>query len=83
MIHFDEPAEGDGHWKWPGIEAFVGDRSFAWIDDELGHADFARAGRRSSPTLLVRVEGAHGLTALHVEQLEAFAGTVRASSSLR
>jgi hypothetical protein len=82
VIHFEEPAAEDGHWKWPAIEAFVGDRSFAWIDDELGHADLARAGRRSSPTMLVRVEGTHGLTSLHVEQLEGFAETVRASSAL-
>jgi hypothetical protein len=77
VIHFEEPAEEDGHWKWPGIEAFVGDRSFAWIDDEIGHADLARAGRRTSPTMLVRIEGTHGLNELHVEQLERFAETVR------
>jgi hypothetical protein len=82
VIHFDEPAEEDGHWKWPGIEAFVGDRPFAWIDDELGHADLARAGRRSPPTMLVRIEGTHGLTNLHVEQLERFAETVRVWSGL-
>lgn len=78
VIHFDEPAAEDGHWKWPGIEAFVGDRSFAWIDDEIGHADLARAGRRPSPTMLVRIEGTHGLNVLHVEQLEGFAEAVRA-----
>jgi hypothetical protein len=77
VIHFDEPAEEDGHWKWPGIESFVGDRPFAWIDDELGRADFARAGRRSSPTLLVRIEGSHGLNERHVQQLEEFAEVVR------
>jgi hypothetical protein len=78
VIHFAEPAEEDGHWKWPAIEAFVGDRAFAWIDDELGQDDFARAGRRSSPTMLVLIEGTHGLHELHVEQLERFAETARA-----
>jgi HAD domain in Swiss Army Knife RNA repair proteins len=77
VIYFDEPAEEDGHWKWPAIEAFVGDRPFAWIDDELGRADLARAGRRAVPTLLVRVEGTRGLADAHVEQLESFAATVR------
>jgi HAD domain in Swiss Army Knife RNA repair proteins len=77
VIHFDEPAEEDGHWKWPGIEEFVGDRPFAWIDDELGRADLARAGRRSSPSMLVRIEGSHGLNERHVEQLEGFAETLR------
>ena len=67
----------DGHWKWPAIVAFVGDRPFAWIDDELGPDDLARAGRRSAPTLLAQVEGAHGLNATHVERLETFAETVR------
>jgi hypothetical protein len=76
VIHFEEPAEEDGHWKWPAIEAFVGDRPFAWIDDELGRDDLARAGRRSVPTLLVPVEGTHGLGETHVVQLEAFAATV-------
>ena len=59
----------DGYWKWPAIDAFVADRPFAWIDDELGRADFARAERRSSATLLVRIEGTTGLAAAHVEQL--------------
>ena len=69
VIHFDEPIGDDGHWKWPSIEAYVGDRPFAWLDDELRRVDFARAKRRSSPTLLVRVEGTHGLADAHVEQL--------------
>jgi hypothetical protein len=78
VIRFQEPAEDDGHWKWPAIEAFVEDRPFAWVDDELGRADLARAGRRSAPTLLVRIEGMHGLDDVHVVQLERFADTVRA-----
>jgi HAD domain in Swiss Army Knife RNA repair proteins len=77
VIHFEEPAEEDGHWKWPAIEAFVGNRPFAWIDDELGGADLARAARRSAPTMLVRVEGAHGLDDIHVVQLERLAETLR------
>jgi hypothetical protein len=78
VIRFADPAADDGHWKWPAIEAFVGDRAFAWIDDELGQADLARADRRSSPTMLVQVDGAYGLDATHVERLERFAETVRA-----
>jgi hypothetical protein len=78
VIRFQEPAAEDGHWKWPAIEAFVADRPFAWIDDELGRDDLARAGRRSTPTMLVRIEGTHGLDDVHVVQLEGFAQTVRA-----
>jgi hypothetical protein len=32
VIRFADPAADDGHWKWPAIETFVGDRAFAWID---------------------------------------------------
>ena len=70
VIHFDEPIGDDGHWKWPAIDAFVGDRPFAWIDDELGREDFARAERRSSATLLVWIEGTHGLAVAHVDELQ-------------
>jgi HAD domain in Swiss Army Knife RNA repair proteins len=80
VIYFDEPAAEDGHWKWPAIEAFVGERPFAWIDDELGRADLARADRRSALTLLVRIEGSSGLGDAHVEQLEEFALRIRQSS---
>jgi hypothetical protein len=76
VIRFEEPVEDDGHWKWPAIEAFAGDRPFAWIDDELGSADVARAGRRSALTMLVQVDGTQGLDTTHVEQLERFAETV-------
>jgi HAD domain in Swiss Army Knife RNA repair proteins len=80
VIYFDEPAAEDGHWKWPAIEAFVGERAFAWIDDELGPADLARAGRRSALTLLVRIDGSRGLDDAHVDQLEEFALSARQSS---
>jgi hypothetical protein len=83
VIHFEEPAEEDGHWKWPAIEAFVEDRPFAWADDELGRSDAARAARRSIPTQLVPIEGTHGLGETHVVQLEGFAETVRAWRSGR
>jgi hypothetical protein len=78
VIHFDEPVSEDGHWKWPAIDAFVGGHPFAWIDDELGRADFARAERRPIPTRLVRIEGSHGLEDSHVEELQDFAEAVRA-----
>ncbi|MDP9255944.1 MAG: HAD domain-containing protein [Actinomycetota bacterium] len=79
VIHFDEPVMEDCHWKWPAIEAFVGDRAFGWLDDEIGRDDLARARRRPAPTMLVQVEGTHGLADVHVEQLERFADAVRAS----
>jgi hypothetical protein len=78
VIHFDEPVMDECHWKWPAIEAFARDRAFAWVDDEIGRDDLARAGRRPVPTLLVRVEGTLGLDHIHVEQLERFAEGLRA-----
>jgi hypothetical protein len=81
VIRFDETIMEECHWKWPAIEAFAGDRAFAWIDDEIGRDDLARARKRSVPTLLVRVEGTHGLHDVHVEQLERFAQELRASAS--
>jgi hypothetical protein len=77
VIRFDEPGDQDGDWKWPAIDAFAGEHPFAWIDDELGSRDFARAARRSVPTLLVRIYGPLGLAERHVEELEAFAATLR------
>jgi hypothetical protein len=78
VIHFDEPLGEDGvHWKWPAIEAFVGARAFAWIEDEIGSVDLTRAQSRATPTLLVRVEGTRGLQDSHVERLERFAQMVR------
>jgi hypothetical protein len=78
VIHFDEPIMEECHWNWPAIDAFVEDRSFAWIDDEIGRDDLARARARAIPTLLVSVEGTHGLDDIHVEQLERFAESLRA-----
>ena len=79
VIRFDEPGEEAGHWKWPGIEAFVRDRPFAWIDDELGRDDFARAEGRPNPTLLVWIEGTHGLAEAHVDQLRRWSRGVSAT----
>jgi hypothetical protein len=80
VIRFDEPVTDECHWKWPAIEAFVGDRAFAWADDEIGRDDLARAARRAVTTMLVRVEGTHGLDDVHVEQFERFAESLRASA---
>jgi hypothetical protein len=78
VIRFDEPVMEECHWKWPAIDAFAGERAFAWIDDEIGRNDLARARARATPTLLVRVEGTHGLDDIHVEELERFAEMLRA-----
>jgi hypothetical protein len=82
VITFDEPGSGDCHWKWSAIEAFVRDRAFAWIDDELDERDEARARSRASATLLVRIDPAIGLEDEHVDTLEAFADTEGIATSV-
>ena len=59
-------------WKLRDIEAFVGDRPFAWIDDEIGPDAHAWAERRQAPTLLIDVNAPIGLTEEHVKELHRF-----------
>jgi hypothetical protein len=76
-LSFDRnPGKGHAHWKLAAIEAYVGDRPLAWVDDALNPACEAWAAERAAPTLLVHTEPAVGLTADHVEQLRAWAGSV-------
>lgn len=59
-------------WKLRDVERFVGDRPFAWVDDEIGADAFAWAERREAPTLLLRVQALIGLTEEQVWRLEDF-----------
>lgn len=61
------------HWKLAAIEAHVGDRPAAWIDDALDEACENWAALREAPTLLVRTDPATGLTAEHVALLRGWA----------
>src|SRR4051812_23170671 len=80
-LSFDRnPGRGHAHWKLAAIEAHAGDRPLAWVDDALNDACEAWAAQRSAPTLLVHTDPAVGLTAGHVEQLQAWA---RSATCLR
>jgi hypothetical protein len=59
--------------KIPAIDAVVGDRLAAWIDDN--HTDTGRrwAADRSAPTLLVPVDPAIGLSRADVDRVLAWA----------
>jgi hypothetical protein len=66
------------HWKLASIEKFVGNRPYAFIDDDIGpDAEFyGKARNRRIPTLWLPVNADEGLTEEHVEDLEAFADSV-------
>lgn len=80
VIRFDVPDAGiprdtPAHWKLDAVDAFAGDRAFAWIDDSFDESCFAWCERRErdgSPTLLVPTEPDRGLEEGHVAALEAW-----------
>jgi len=58
--------------KVPAIDAFVGPRPVAWVDDIVTREARAWARRRVAPTLLVDVDPAVGLTRNAVDELLAW-----------
>jgi hypothetical protein len=60
-------------WKIADVDEYLGDRSAAWLDDELGPDADAWAESRQGSTLLIRVDGTIGMTEEHVGDLIAFA----------
>jgi hypothetical protein len=65
-----------GHWKLPAIDAFVGQRAIAWIDDALDDACRSWADARQWPTLLVDTDPAVGLDERGADVLNAFARAI-------
>jgi len=59
--------------KVPAIDAYLGDRPAAWIDDLLGPEAIAWAESRTAPTLLVETDPTIGLLREHVDRLTAWA----------
>jgi hypothetical protein len=72
----------NAHWKLAAIDAFVGERPLAWIDDALNEACHAWAAARVAPTLLVETAPEHGLTEREAELLRAWANEMPALSQL-
>jgi hypothetical protein len=60
------------------IDAFVGVRAVAWLDDAFGNAGHRWARERRAPTLVVDVDPAAGLTLDHIEVLAAWPRSVTA-----
>ncbi|HET7416929.1 MAG TPA: HAD domain-containing protein [Solirubrobacterales bacterium] len=71
-ISFGIPSPG-AHWKLPELEAYVGERPIAWIDDNFDESCYRWAEQRRWPTLLVPTEPELGLEEGHVAALEAWA----------
>jgi hypothetical protein len=68
------PGRSHAHWKLDAIEAYAGPRRpLAWIDDAHDAACHAWAADRGAPTLLVATTPAVGLSAAHVDELNAWA----------
>ncbi len=78
VLSFDGRAVfGSAHWKIDVINEYAGNRTAAWIDDNLDQECQDWAANRGVPTLLVITEPAVGLLDEHVEQLLAWADSVR------
>lgn len=73
----------DVHWKFDSIQKYVGNRPYAFIDDDI-HADglaYAKHRNKSVPTLWLPIKCNIGLTDDHVETLEEFAKECQITSS--
>lgn len=64
--------------KVPAIEAFVGERPAAWLDDVVTPEARAWAGGRTAPTILVEVDHRRGLERRHVDDLLVWSSRLRA-----
>jgi len=62
--------------KLPSVQAAVGDRPCAWIDDVHLPDHYEWAATRSVPTLIVDVDPAEGLTGAIAERLMQWAATL-------
>ncbi|MGH2808655.1 MAG: HAD domain-containing protein [Actinomycetota bacterium] len=69
LIEFP-PAPFDPALKVPAIRSFVGERPFAWLDDELTEEAFIWAAERAIPALLIQVDPSIGLAEEHVTELK-------------
>jgi hypothetical protein len=62
--------------KLPAVIDYVGERPFAWIDDEHQPDHYVWARERRAPTLLVDIDPAEGFTASVAAHLAEWAATL-------
>lgn len=71
--------EGVGDWKFGAVGRFARGRPLAWLDDDFDLFPTARGRflerRRDTPTALIAVDPATGLTAEHFAAVEEALGT--------
>jgi hypothetical protein len=67
------------HWKLDAIEAFVGERALAWVDDAFNPSCHEWAAARGAPTLLVSTTPQRGLTREEAVTLLGWAKALAAS----
>ena len=81
FIRWSSPRSEPGggvFWKTPEIVAWVADRAFAWVDDEITRADHEWvAAHHRGPALLHRVDSRFGLGPQDFAALEAWAAGAR------
>lgn len=65
------------HHKIDVIEVSVGDRPFAWLDDEISEADLEWATERLTPSFLIKVRPDQGLQQHHVDKLIRWAQEIK------
>jgi hypothetical protein len=81
-LSFDESPEwGTAHWKLSAIDRYARGRAAAWIDDSFDGSCFGWAEARPEPTLLIHTEPATGITDAHVDELLAWAESLRTATA--
>ncbi len=71
--------DGVAEWKFPMIQAVIGDEPVVWIDDDLTPRleKWAARRHRRIPTLAIRPNPRIGLTTWHLREMIIFAERVR------
>jgi hypothetical protein len=82
-LRFEDEAGPYESWKLPSIARFVGDKPFAWVDDDIGLDAHEWAASRPAPTLLLEVRGDCGLGSVDGDKLLDFARRVRGTICTR
>jgi hypothetical protein len=62
--------------KLSDVRSLVGDRSLAWVDDDLEPDAITWASQRDAPTLLIQPLASRGLEMEHVSELFGFASSL-------
>lgn len=73
FLRFDDEVDLGTSYKLPAIQRYVGERPFAYVDDDIGHDTLDWAEARSQPSLILTIPADRGLQQDDVDALLAFA----------